>query len=85
MIISWKTLISSLIVAAPVASQERAPGSNPIIKDRFTADPAPLVHGNRLYLYVGHDEARGKEMSPCANGTLTRPMICAIGPSMARL
>lgn len=39
-----------------------APGSNPIIRDTFTADPAPLVVGNRLYLYVGHDEARGDEM-----------------------
>lgn len=37
-------------------------GSNPIIRDRFTADPAPLVVGGRLYLYVGHDEARGNEM-----------------------
>lgn len=39
-----------------------APGSNPIIRDTFTADPAPLVVGGRLYLYVGHDEARGDEM-----------------------
>lgn len=39
-----------------------AAGSNPIIRDTFTADPAPLVVGNRLYLYVGHDEARGDEM-----------------------
>lgn len=38
------------------------PGSNPIIRDKFTADPAPLVVGDRLYLYVGHDEARGDEM-----------------------
>ncbi|HXG82326.1 MAG TPA: glycoside hydrolase family 43 protein [Sphingomicrobium sp.] len=40
----------------------RAPGSNPIIRDKFTADPAPLVVGNRLYLYVGHDEAQRDEM-----------------------
>ena len=37
-------------------------GSNPIIRDRFTADPAPLVVGDRLYLYVGHDEAADGEM-----------------------
>ena len=37
-------------------------GSNPIIRDRFTADPAPLVVGDTLYLYTGHDEARGDEM-----------------------
>lgn len=29
---------------------------NPLIRDKFTADPAPLVHDGRLYLYVGHDE-----------------------------
>lgn len=29
---------------------------NPIVRDKFTADPAPLVSGGRLYLYVGHDE-----------------------------
>lgn len=39
-----------------------APGSNPIIRDTFTADPAPLVVEGRLYLFVGHDEARGDEM-----------------------
>lgn len=30
---------------------------NPIIKDMFTADPAPLVHKNTVYLYAGHDAA----------------------------
>lgn len=29
---------------------------NPIVRDKFTADPAPLVHDGTLYLYVGHDE-----------------------------
>ncbi len=29
---------------------------NPLIKDKFTADPAPMVHDGTLYLYVGHDE-----------------------------
>lgn len=32
--------------------------NNPIIKDRFTADPAALVHDGKVYLYVGHDQAR---------------------------
>lgn len=39
-----------------------APGTNPLFRDKFTADPAPLVVGNRLYLYVGHDEAKPGEM-----------------------
>jgi arabinoxylan arabinofuranohydrolase len=38
------------------------PGANPLIRDKFTADPAPLVVGDRLYLYVGHDEAQRDEM-----------------------
>lgn len=29
---------------------------NPLIKDKFTADPAPLIYDGKLYLYVGHDE-----------------------------
>ena len=35
---------------------------NPIITDRFTADPAALVVGDTVYLYVGHDEAKEGEM-----------------------
>lgn len=30
---------------------------NPIITERFSADPAAIVHDGRVYLYVGHDEA----------------------------
>jgi hypothetical protein len=29
--------------------------SNPIIRDRFTADPAALVDGDTVYIFVGHD------------------------------
>jgi beta-xylosidase len=39
-----------------------APGSNPIIRDVFTADPAPVVIGDTVYLYVGHDNAADGEM-----------------------
>lgn len=39
-----------------------APGSNPIVRDVFTADPAPLVVGDTVYLYTGRDNAKGKEM-----------------------
>lgn len=30
---------------------------NPIIRDVFTADPAPLVHNGTVFLYAGHDTA----------------------------
>ncbi|MFT3738164.1 MAG: glycoside hydrolase family 43 protein [Breznakibacter sp.] len=29
---------------------------NPIIQTAYTADPAPLVHNGKVYLYTGHDE-----------------------------
>lgn len=35
---------------------------NPLFPGLYTADPAPLVVGDTLYLYVGHDEARGDQM-----------------------
>ncbi|OYQ34646.1 glycoside hydrolase [Niveispirillum lacus] len=44
------------------AQADPAPGSNPIIRDKFTADPAPLVVGDTLYLFTGHDEAQRDEM-----------------------
>jgi hypothetical protein len=36
--------------------------TNPIIKDIFTADPAAVVYGDTVCLYVGHDEEKGREM-----------------------
>lgn len=44
--------ILALLVFASILS-----AGNPVIKDRFTADPAALVHDGKVYLYVGHDEA----------------------------
>jgi len=52
---------AALVAGATTAAQAPAPGSNPIIRDRFTADVAPLVVGDRLYLYAGHDEAKGRQ------------------------
>jgi hypothetical protein len=33
-----------------------ARADNPIVQTVYTADPAPLVHNGRVYLYTGHDE-----------------------------
>ena len=30
--------------------------TNPIIRDIYTADPAPMVYGDTLYLFTTHDE-----------------------------
>lgn len=56
-------LLAALMGTVAATDTPRSvPGSNPIIRDHFTADPAPLVVGNTLYLYVGHDEAQRDEM-----------------------
>jgi beta-xylosidase len=35
---------------------------NPIIKHKYTADPAAIVHKDKVYLYAGHDQAEpGRE------------------------
>ncbi|MFV8268861.1 glycoside hydrolase family 43 protein [Flavobacterium sp. GT2N3] len=31
--------------------------NNPIIKDKYTGDPAALAYKDKVYLYAGHDEA----------------------------
>lgn len=36
---------------------------NPIIKNKYTADPAALVYKGKVYLYTGHDEAPPKRES----------------------
>lgn len=33
------------------------PAGNPIIRHKYTSDPAALVSNGRVYLYTGHDEA----------------------------
>ena len=30
---------------------------NPIVQTIYSTDPAPMVHGDRMYVYTGHDEA----------------------------
>ena len=40
-----------------VNAQEKLPQLNlPIIQTKYTADPAPYVHGDTVYLYTTHDE-----------------------------
>ncbi|MEU4623310.1 family 43 glycosylhydrolase [Actinoplanes sp. NPDC023801] len=42
------------VLAALLPAPARA--DNPIVQTIYTADPAPLVHNGRLYVYTGHDE-----------------------------
>ena len=53
-------LISSICLLMSCSQPSNLPTfvntGNPLIKDKFTADPAPMVYDGKLYLYVGHDE-----------------------------
>lgn len=44
----------ALAIVAAIPSPARA--DNPIVQTAYTADPAPMVHEGRLYLYTSHDE-----------------------------
>ncbi|MFD2720365.1 glycoside hydrolase family 43 protein [Hymenobacter monticola] len=59
-------LLAAVALAAPAlrsyGQTNPKPGENPILRDVFTADPAPLVYKDRVYLYVGHDEAKEGQM-----------------------
>lgn len=46
---------SAFIIAVTVAVAS-ANAENPFVQTCFTTDPAPMVHGDRLYVYTGHDE-----------------------------
>lgn len=57
-------LLSSVMLNAqqkdimnPIADKMESTFNNPIIRDKFTADPAAIVYNDSVYLYVGHDEA----------------------------
>ncbi|RAJ35716.1 glycoside hydrolase family 43 protein [Pedobacter cryoconitis] len=48
------TLTNTLVSPAQTKSVVQG---NPIITDRYTADPAAMVYQQKVYLYAGHDEA----------------------------
>jgi len=50
---------------------------NPIIRHRYTADPAALVYKDKVYLYTGHDVAPQKE-----NRYVMNEWLCFSTPDM---
>jgi len=50
----FKTRI--LLTAMCCLATLKVTAQNPIIQTMYTADPAPIVLGDTLFLYVGHDE-----------------------------
>jgi arabinoxylan arabinofuranohydrolase len=47
-----KLFYTLIIIASCFDSQ----GQNPIIQTKFTADPAPMVYNDTVFLYTSHDE-----------------------------
>lgn len=64
-------LLAALLPALSGISAEPDTRGNPIVTNMFTADPAPLVHDDTLYIYTGHDE-----QAPDRNGFLMRDWYC---------
>ncbi len=55
-----KVLLSGILA---LTTQTFFAQNNPIIQTNFTADPAPLVYKDKVYLYVGVDEPDAPEKS----------------------
>jgi beta-xylosidase len=55
----------ALLLAAQTLAAQQAPspavGGNPIIKNKYTADPSAMVQKGTVYLYTGHDEAPARQ------------------------
>ena len=52
-----KTLSKAITMAAMLCSSTAFAQLNmPIIQTKYTADPAPYVHGDTVYLFTTHDE-----------------------------
>lgn len=47
---------SLLMIATQLIAIEPKKQGNPIITDKYTADPAALVYNDTVYLFAGHDE-----------------------------
>jgi hypothetical protein len=51
-----KTALAALSLAAVSLVPSPCRADNPIVQTSYTADPAPVVYGDTLYLYTSHDE-----------------------------
>lgn len=50
------SLFASMMLTPSFAQSTFLFEGNPVFRNKFTADPAPMVWGDRLYVYTGHDE-----------------------------
>ena len=51
-----KLLLFILAVGMSIAAAAQEVLNMPLIQTKYTADPAPYVHGDTIYLYTTHDE-----------------------------
>src|SRR5687768_10169949 len=51
-VVVWFAVLLCLTALFPAVAR----ADNPIVQTIYTADPAPLVHNGRVYLYTGRDE-----------------------------
>jgi arabinoxylan arabinofuranohydrolase len=54
--LAWIVPLLGVLSLVPAMIPTAARADNPIVQHIYTADPAPLVHNGRVYLYTGHDE-----------------------------
>ena len=48
---------NQIVVSADTVENQKLKINNPIIKEKYTGDPAALVYKDNVYLYAGHDAA----------------------------
>ena len=53
-------LVAGVTVAVAVTMGTVCQADNPVVQTCFTADPAPMVYSNTVYLYTSHDEDDAK-------------------------
>lgn len=68
-----------LIIVACVLTVISGYAQNPIIQTKFTADPAPLVYNDTVYLYTSHDE---DDAAPGMGKFLMRDWLCYTSTDM---
>ena len=65
---------AAMMNASGIPAQEKIAqvvSGNPVIKDKYTADPAAFVYGDSVYLYTGHDEGL-----PGKDGYIMHEWLC---------
>ena len=76
--------MTAMVIASTMSAtaQNKQTINLPIIQTKYTADPAPYVHGDTVYLYTTHDEddAEGFKMKDWLNGygQLAGPRCCGL-------